>query len=284
MKGSADLPIHVAILDLNNGEPNQSMRCLFQLLEEFQRKESVNMQIDVFDIRQKNEFPGLTHDIYLSSGGPGNPLDEKEEPWQKNYFSWLDAVLEFNKQHDQARRKFVFFICYSFELACMHLQLGLLTKRKSPSFGVFPVHGITAKEIEPVFSGLPDPFYAVDSRELQVIRPNYEALSKQGSIILAIEKERPHVPLERCIMAIRFNHEMIGTQFHPEADAEGMAMHLQSPDKKETVISNHGIEKWKSMLEQLNEPGKIMLTYSKVIPNFLKLSLQKKSIHILSAS
>jgi len=155
----------------------------------------------------------------------------------------------------------------------------LLTKRKSPSFGVFPVHGIVAAGSEPVFEGLPDPFYAVDSRELQVIQPNHEQLKRNGSVILAIEKERPHVPLERCIMAIRFNENMIGTQFHPEADAQGMALHLLTADKKETVIQNHGYEKWKSMLEQLDDPRKIMLTYSSIIPNFLRLSKSQISVH-----
>ena len=40
-----------------------------------------------------------------------------------------------------------------------------------------------------------------------------------GAKILCIEKERPHVPYERAVMGIRFNEYMIGTQFHPEADA-----------------------------------------------------------------
>ena len=33
--------------------------------------------------------------------------------------------------------------------------------------------------------------------------------------ILCVEKERPHVPYERAVMAIRFNEHMIGTQFLP---------------------------------------------------------------------
>ncbi len=94
-----------------------------------------------------------------------------------------------------------------------------------------------------------------------------------GSTILAIEKDRPHVPLERAIMAIRFNEYMIGTQFHPEADAMGMSMYLQTEEKKKTVIENHGLAKWQSMIEQLGDPEKIMWTYSHVIPNFLMAAL-----------
>jgi GMP synthase-like glutamine amidotransferase len=48
-----------------------------------------------------------------------------------------------------------------------------------------------------------------------------------GVTILRLEKERPHVNLERAIMAIRFSKEVFGTQFHPEADGEGMLRYLQ---------------------------------------------------------
>jgi hypothetical protein len=123
---------------------------------------------------------------------------------------------------------------------------------------------------EPVFEHMPDPFYAVDSREYQVIEPNFVQLMKTGASVLAIEKERPHVPYERAIMAVRFNEYFIGTQFHPEADAEGMSMYLQREDKKKTVIDNHGEEKWKSMIEDLSDPEKIMWTYSHILPNFMK--------------
>ena len=90
-----------------------------------------------------------------------------------------------------------------------------------------------------------------------------------GACILAIEKERPHVPLERAVMAIRFNDCMIGTQFHPEADAIGMSLHLQTEEKKKTVIENYGMEKWQSMIDHLNDPEKIMWTYAHILPNFL---------------
>jgi imidazoleglycerol phosphate synthase glutamine amidotransferase subunit HisH len=63
---------------------------------------------------------------------------------------------------------------------------------------------------------------------------------------------------------------MIGTQFHPEADAKGMSMYLQREDKKKTVIENHGYEKWESMIEQLNDPDKISQTNKLILPNFLK--------------
>ena len=112
-------------------------------------------------------------------------------------------------------------------------------------------------------------FQIVDSREYQVTTPDFETISNMGAQILCIEKYRPHVPYEQAIMAVRFNDYMVGTQFHPEADATGMSMYLQTEEKKQTVIEGHGQEKWQSMLEQLNDPDKIMWTYGHIIPNFL---------------
>jgi homoserine O-succinyltransferase len=108
-----------------------------------------------------------------------------------------------------------------------------------------------------------------------VISPNHAKLREMGGKLLAIEKNRPHVPYERAVMAVRFNEYFIGTQFHPEADAVGMSMYLQREDKKQTVIENHGEAKWQSMVEQLQDPEKIMWTYQHVLPNFLNLAMEE---------
>jgi hypothetical protein len=128
---------------------------------------------------------------------------------------------------------------------------------------------------EIVFEGLNDPFYVVDSRDWQLTEPNHEKLDLMGAKILCVEKDRPHVPYERAVMGIRFNEYMIGTQFHPEADAKGMSLYLKTEEKKKTVIANHGEEKWKSMVEELGDPDKIMFTYAHIIPNFLNTALQQ---------
>ena len=90
--------------------------------------------------------------------------------------------------------------------------------------------------------------------------------------ILCIEKYRPHVPYEQAIMGMRFNEYMLGTQFHPEADAIGMSMYLQTDEKKKIVIDQHGEEKWRSMIDHLGDPDKIMWTYAHVLPNFLTIA------------
>ena len=260
--------ITVAILDLYEGKENQGMRCIRELLNEFGEINNLDLTWDEFDVRLKNEVPDISYDIYISSGGPGSPLESEGSEWEKAYFDWLNQVESWNDNPENLNKKYVFFICHSFQLVCRHWKLANVCKRKSTAFGVFPIHLLQDGKEELVFNGMNDPFYAVDSRDWQAIEPQMTLLHK-GAKILCIEKERAHVPFERAIMAIRFNEYFIGTQFHPEADALGMSMYLQTDEKKKTVIENHGHEKWKSMIEHLNDPDKIMWTYSHILPNFL---------------
>jgi len=264
--------VRIAILDLYEGVPNQGMRGIREIINQFGEINQLNIEMDEFDVRLKNSVPDLTYDIYISSGGPGSPLESEGSEWEKNYFEWLREVEKWNDDAMQLQKKYVFFICHSFQLVCRHWQLAKVCARNSTSFGVFPIHLLEEGKEEPVFSGMNDPFYAVDSRDFQVIEPKMNVLYK-GAKILCIEKDRPHLPYERAIMGIRFSEYFIGTQFHPEADAIGMSMYLQTEEKKKTVIENHGIAKWKSMIEQLNDPDKILWTYARVLPNFLNIAL-----------
>ncbi len=236
----ANINYKVAILDLYEGQENQGMRCIREILNHWAEENELNLTFEEFDVRQKNEVPDLSFDAYISTGGPGSPLESKGSAWEDVYFKWLQSVEDYNKNILNNTKKHVFFICHSFQLACRYYNIGNVCKRKSTSFGVFPMTMMGGAKEEVVFEGLHNPFYAVDSRDYQVIEPNYDVIEKMGAKLLAIEKERPHVAFERAIMAVRFNDYFIGTQFHPEADAVGMQIHLQKPDKKATVIANHG--------------------------------------------
>lgn len=267
--------LKVAILDLYEGQANEGMRCLRNILLEYSEQNNIEIERKEFDVRLKNEVPDMSYDIFISSGGPGSPLESRYSEWEEKYWGWLNEVERWNNNPENLQKKFVFFICHSYQLAARHYNIGVVGKRRSTAFGVFPIHMLEAGFDEPVFNGLNDPFYAVDSRDFQVTMPSESVIEKLGAKILCIEKERPHVPYERAIMAIRFNDYMIGTQFHPEADAAGMTRYLNREDKKKTVIENHGEEKWRSMLEHLNDPDKILWTYSHVVPNFLNQAVEQ---------
>ena len=265
-------PIRIAVLDLYDGVANQGMRGIRETLQRFYKNQAIEISWDEFNVRQKNEIPDSSYDIFISSGGPGSPLETKDSNWEAGYFKWLHQVEQWNKEEKNTRKKHVFFICHSFQLACRYFKIGNLCKRKSTAFGIFPVHLLTNGKDEPVFNEMLDPFYAVDSRDYQVIEPDHQQIQSIGASILAIEKERPQVLLERAVMAIRFNEYMIGTQFHPEADASGMSLYLQTDEKKKTVIENYGLQKWEQMITHLNDPDKISFTYSHILPNFLSIA------------
>jgi homoserine O-succinyltransferase/O-acetyltransferase len=265
--------VRIAILDLYEGQKNQGMRGLREIINQFGEINHLDIVSKEFDVRQKNEVPDMSYDIYLSSGGPGSPTESEGLEWDNLYFEWLQKMQDFNNNPTNVQKKYIFFICHSFQLACRHFKIAKITKRRSTAFGVFPVHLLEAGKNEPVFEGMPDPFYAVDSRDFQVIQPDENRLKESGAKVLCIEKERPHVPFERALMGIRFTEYFIGTQFHPEADAAGMSIYLQTDEKKKTVIENHGVEKWKSMIEQLNDPDKILWTHDHILPNFLNIAL-----------
>jgi GMP synthase-like glutamine amidotransferase len=269
----SDRKIRIAILDMNEGHPNQGMRCLREILSEYAERNNITIEQDEFEVRLGMQIPDLSYDIYISSGGPGSPLDSEGNEWETRYFNWLREIEKWNVS--EQNKKNVFLICHSYQLVCRYYKLANVIKRRSTAFGVFPMHLVKDGKSEPVFNGLPDPFYSVDSRDFQVVQPNHSRLHQMGAKILCIEKDRPHVPLERAIMAIRFNKYMIGTQFHPEADAVGMTMYLQREDKKQTVISGYGEAKWKSMIGHLNDPDKILWTYSHIIPNFINLAVSQ---------
>src|SRR6478672_3376523 len=260
--------LRIAILDLYEGQANQGMRCIRQIINEWSEFHSIETSFDEFDVRQHKLVPDLSYDIYISSGGPGSPLESEGSEWEAVYFKWLKEVEDWNNDPQKLNKKFVFFICHSFQLVCRHHHVGDISKRKSTAFGVFPVHVTMEGQKDPVFAGLRDPFYVVDSRDYQVTLPNWDKLKMIGAEILCIEKYRPHVPYAQAIMGVRFNEYMVGTQFHPEADAEGMSMYLQTEEKKKTVVENYGFEKWQNMVEQLNDPEKIMYTYAHLLPNF----------------
>ncbi|GAB3957689.1 hypothetical protein GCM10028805_50860 [Spirosoma harenae] len=268
--------IKIAVLDMNNGHPNEGMRCILQTIRNVQGADfgadlHAELSFDVFNVRANNDLPDLEYDIYVSSGGPGSPLASTDE-WEARYFDLIDQIIEWNKHND--RKKFVFLICHSFQLVVRHLELGLLSRRKSTSFGIFPVHKTEEGEHESLLEGLPDPFYAVDSRDYQITEPNQERLDDIGATILCLEKIRPHVLLDRAVMAIRFSSEMIGTQFHPEADNEGMLRYFLKPEKRNHIVLNFGQEKYDAMVSYLQDPDKIALTESVILPGFLRQAIQ----------
>lgn len=259
--------IRVAILDMYDNAPNEGMRCIRQLLDRSALEHGLPFRVDTFNVRAENALPGLDYDIYLSSGGPGSPL-ASAEAWEPRYFDFIDALLAHNRT--QEPKKHLLLICHSFQLVSRHLGIGEVSRRKSTSFGVFPVHLTPAGLADPVLRGLPDPFYIVDSRDYQLAHLDPDRLAELGAEVLCLEKDRPHVPLARAVMAVRFTPEVVGTQFHPEADGDGMLRYMRTDARKQQVVTAYGAAKYEEMVQLLADPATIERTESVIVPTFLR--------------
>jgi len=266
--------IKIAILDLYNGEENQGIRCIKDIIKETNdRFSEINVSYHLFDVRANNEIPDLNYDIYISSGGPGSPFEGKGSNWEKMYFGLLSNIDFHNERVDE--KKFVFFICHSFQLMARHYNFAKVTNRHSPSFGIMEVNKVSNGFAEPLLQKLDDPFYGADFREYQVIQPRFDVLNRLGARIIAIEKERAHVNYERAIMGVRISEEIVGLQFHPEADPASMLYHLHKPERKQQVIKKYGEKKYYDMINLAEDPNALLRTRNNVLPEFLNISIKK---------
>jgi len=263
------MSIKLAILDLNDNTTNLGLRSIVEHVQAF----GDEIDYEIFDVRHKHEIPSLDFDIYISSGGPGDPR-VGDGIWDKSYFNWIDAVYANNLDQTKAK-KYIFFICHSFQIACIHFKFGELGLRNKKSFGTYPCYLTGNGLYEDVFKGLPNPMYVADFRSYEVLEDNYETKTQNFPKVLAVEQIDVMEPRERAIMAVRFSPEMIGTQFHPEAYAAGMYDYFNQPERKAMVIEEHGEERLNQMVRDLIHPNKIVLTNSLILPNFIRQSIEK---------
>ena len=81
-------------------------------------------------------------------------------------------------------------------MACDHFRIATINRRKSRSFGTFPIHLTEAGKSEWLFHPLPDPFYGADFRDYQVVMPDFEQLEYLPEVE-CVEHDAPSCPLLR---------------------------------------------------------------------------------------
>jgi homoserine O-succinyltransferase/O-acetyltransferase len=260
-------PVRMAILDMNNNVENMGIASIQRIADRF-----AVIDYEVFDVRYKHEVPGLDFDIYISSGGPGDPL-EGDGVWDKAYFDLMDQLWEYNKHQDE--KKFVFFICHSFQMICNHMGIGTISMRDKESFGILPIDKTAEGESDPLLMHLHSPFYGADFRRYEVISPNMDRLRELKSTITALENPDLDVDDNRALMAVRFSEAWFGTQFHPEAHPDGMVKYLRRPDKKEMILTNFGLNTYEEMMHNALHPERLTQTRDNILPVFIKEAMDR---------
>lgn len=267
--------VNIAVIDLYDGVQNQGLRCLRDLLKQAgENRSNLGVAFDFFDTRHEGELPDITYDIFISSGGPGSPYDGQGLAWEKNYFNLLDRIYAHN-QNGNPQKKYVFFICHSFQMMVRFFNVAEVVKRHSEASGVFLIHKTAAGRADPLLRGLDDPFYGSDFRKWQVIQPNHGQLKSLGAKILCMEKIRPHVAYERAVMAVRISPEMVGTQFHPEIGSASMQWQLRNPEQKKRFIEQWGMAKYRQIQSLANNPDAMARTQRIIIPGFIDYAFRE---------
>jgi GMP synthase-like glutamine amidotransferase len=267
--------IKIATIDLYNNEHNEGMRCIKEIVSEAQvRNNETEITYEVFDTRFKDEVPGLDKDIYISSGGPGSPFEGEGTKWEKDYFNLIQKIWDSN-QNNSERKKYLFFICHSFQMMGRFFKFGTVNQRHSKSFGVMPFTLTKEGKSDNILKELSNPFYAADIRQFQVIDPDKKVIKELGAKILSYEIIDDNEKAQPALAAVRISDEIAGTQFHPEADPDSMLYHFKQDERKEQVVEKYGEERYFEMIRILERPDTINKTRKTVIPSFLNYAIDE---------
>lgn len=266
--------IKIATIDLYNNEPNEGMRCIRDIVNETSTSNSqFEIQYDVFETRYKGVTPDLNYNIFISSGGPGSPFEGEGTQWEKDYFNLLEKIWNHNQNNDE--KKYIFFICHSFQMMARFFQIGEVNKRFLNSFGVKQFSKTEDGNKDLILSELTNPLYAADIRQWQVVNPDYKHLEELGAKILSWEVPEEENKDNPALGAVRISNEIVGTQFHPEADPASMLYHFRQKERKEYIINRYGEEIYHQMIEWLEDDDKIKLTRKTVLPSFLNNAINE---------
>ncbi|MBV6421530.1 MAG: hypothetical protein DAHOPDDO_02805 [Ignavibacteriaceae bacterium] len=251
------------------------MRCIKEIVSEAKvRNNEIEISYKVFDTRYKDEVPGIENDIFISSGGPGSPFEGEGTQWEKDYFNIIQKIWDHNQSNSE-RKKYLFFICHSFQMMGRFFKFGTVNQRHSKSFGVMPFTLTDEGKSDLIFSGLSNPFYAADIRQFQVVNPNKTVIDELGAKILSYEIVDDNEQAKPALAAVRISSEIVGTQFHPEADPESMLYHFKQDERKKQVVEKYGEERYFGMIKILERPDTIKKTRMTVLPSFLNEAIDE---------
>ncbi len=267
--------IKIATIDLYNNERNEGMRCIKEIVSDTKKRNNgIDISYEVFDTRFKDEVPDLDKDIYISSGGPGSPFEGEGSKWEKDYFNLIQKIWDHNQTNPE-RKKYLFFICHSFQMMGRFFKFGKVTQRHSKSFGVMPFTLTKEGKSDNIFKELSNPFYAADIRQFQVTEPDKKITKELGAKILSYEIVDDDEKAEPALAAVRISDEIVGTQFHPEADPDSMLYHFKQDERKKQVVEKYGEERYFKMIKILERPDTIKKTRETVIPSFLNHAIEQ---------
>ena len=126
-----------------------------------------------------------------------------------------------------------------------------------------------------ILKALSNPFYAADIRQFQVVEPDKKVIKELGAKILSYEIVDDAENAQPALSALRISDEIVGTQFHPEADPDSMLYHFKQDERKQQVVEKYGEERYFEMIKILERSDTIKKTRKTVIPSFLNYAIDE---------
>lgn len=266
--------LSVAVLDLNNGTPNQGIFCIERILDEFRDTAAelygVAVQSKVFGVRDRFEVPNAEdYDIYISSGGPGSPFEGVGLAWEISYFSLIDRIVAHNENRHDTPKCF-YGICHTFELLSRYFEIGDVVPIPHKVLGIYPINLTDLGREDPMLRGLYPTLYAFEARSWEVrnLAPRYQERVLATNTVASVDGD-PN------ISAIRITDDIEIAQFHPEGDPEGIMKRLSQTKAKLALTATLGQVGYDHMLHNIDQPDYIARTRNSVLPGFLKRSTEK---------
>ncbi len=267
-----DKTLRLCLVDMNNGHANQAMRCFRILVDSFfaavrARNPEVRTEMVVVQPRNLKELPPGGFDFYLSTGGPDSPYDHDGEPWLDDLFRFYDGIVESNLA-GRPDAPSMFAVCYTFELLVRHFKVCAMVPRASRKFGVMPAYTTDAGAAHPLLEGFGDRLFAFEHRTWEAIDLDEKRLAELGGSVLARES-RDGASKGKALLALDLAPGIECTQFHPEADRQGVIVWVSKREQAQAFVDTYGLVTYDRMLRTLDNPERIAKTFSLLIPGWL---------------
>lgn len=258
---------------MNNGVPNEAVRCFKRLIEAFASKARAanpGLQTPLVHIQPRNlgEVAPRDVDLVLSTGGPGSPHDGFDDPWALAYRSFLDYVVE-QTQKSPLTAPSIFAVCHSFEICTLHFQVARMRERPSTKFGLMPAYMTAEGQKSEVLERFGDRLFAFEHRGWEAVDLDEKKLKSLGGALLARESRPGRSDKGEGLLGFQFAPGIVGTQFHPEADKPGVIAWITRPEKAEAFKKAYGEELYERMMKSLKDPTRLARTFAILIPGWL---------------
>ena len=276
-------PLRLSLVDMNNGVPNEAVRCFRRLFDGFVNRvraanPRLNIHLEHVQPRNLGELPSSHADLVLSSGGPGSPHDGWDEPWCTRYRVFLDGVVD-KAMKDPEDAPAAFLVCHSFEIAVQHFQFAQMTHRQDLKFAIFPAYLTDDGRRSDFLQPFGERLFTWEHRRWQAVGLDALRLRAPLGAQLASESRPGKRDKGEAILALRFGPGLEGTQFHPEADRPGVLAWIHRPEHTMALKDAYGNSLYERMMKTLEDPGRLARTFALLVPGWLTARFNRLAAH-----